>query len=62
MHVIQLNGNNYEVRVKGNRRQVKVEGKWIDAYDFVDLLADNRRWSELGGLALMMAKLLEKGQ
>ena len=49
--MIEIEGIRYAVRLTDNGREVYCEGKWIPAYQFVNILAEREEWGTLGELA-----------
>lgn len=50
-NLIQLEDEQYEVRVVRGEREVKINGVWASTEDFVDYLSGRQEWSKLVILA-----------
>ena len=54
--MVEIAGNRYEVRRRGESREIKVEGVWMDAVDFVNMIATAEENAELALFAVKKAR------
>ena len=57
-YIISISAGNFPVRVFGERREVKVDEKWINHSDFVEQLRINQDWDSLYDLAIAACRLV----